>query len=97
MPSRSVSSGSRTTAPGGSSSVTISSRIALAPAVQLREHAPQLGEIGLGCPLCGQPRRLRLERDAHLTETGEVADVDLRHEHAAPWEHLDESFLREPP
>ena len=47
-------------------------------------------------PLRGEPRRLGLEHRPHLAEPREVADVDRRHEHAAPRVDLDEPLEREP-
>ena len=42
-----------------------------------------------------EPRRQRLEDDAHLGEPGDVADVDARDEDAAPGVHVDETLPRQ--
>ena len=65
---------------------------ALDPAAERGELVALL----VGRTLRREAGRLRLEGEPHLRDPREVADVDVRHEHAAAREHLHELLLREP-
>ena len=70
--------------------------VGAAALMELLEQPAELLALGVGDPLRRPIRRVAFELGPHVGDMGEIRDVDVRGERAAPREHRDQVLEREP-